>query len=136
MEEVFKTSFGNQNLQTPSLATIMTMNNLYEQASKIWFSYIESEKKGTYAKIPAWEFHSQLVRKRHKWWNRCTPKYVRGFWEMGLRQKFAKKIPIWWFFKIQHTKSDRESLKKFRMPLKNIPYKVGIVHAKYCWLIS
>ena len=63
LEEVFKISFGNQNLQTPSLATIMTMNNLYEQASKIWFTYMESEKKGTYAKIPAWEFHSQLVRK-------------------------------------------------------------------------
>ena len=81
MEEVFKTSFGNQNLQTPSLATIMTMNNLYEQASKIWFTYIESEKKGTYAKIPAWEFHSQLVRKRPKWYTGVLPRNTKGGFE-------------------------------------------------------
>ena len=71
LEEVFKISFGNQNLQTPSLATIMTMNNLYEQASKTWFTYIESEKKGTYAKIPAWEFHSQLVRNSYFLQEKC-----------------------------------------------------------------
>ena len=57
LEEVFKTSFGQQN-STPPLESIRA--NVYESASKIWFSYIEQEKKGSFAKVPPWEFHSQL----------------------------------------------------------------------------
>ena len=57
LEEVFKTSFGQQNC-TPPLESIRS--NVYEQASKIWFTYIDLEKKASFAKIPAWEFHTQL----------------------------------------------------------------------------
>ena len=43
---------------TPPLESIRA--NVYESASKIWFSYIDQEKKGAFAKVPPWEFHSQL----------------------------------------------------------------------------
>ena len=57
LEEVFKTSFGQQN-STPPLESIRS--TVYEPASKIWFGYIEQEKKGSFAKISPWEFHTQL----------------------------------------------------------------------------
>lgn len=57
LEEVFKISFGQQN-STPPLES--ARENVYESASKIWFSYIDQEKKGSFAKVPPWEFHSQL----------------------------------------------------------------------------
>ena len=57
LEEVFKTSFGQQN-STPPLESVRP--TVYDTASKIWFNYIDQEKKGSFARIPPWEFHTQL----------------------------------------------------------------------------
>jgi hypothetical protein len=57
LEEAFKTSFGQQN-STPPLETVRP--TVHDAASRIWFNYIDMEKKATFAKIPAWEFHTQL----------------------------------------------------------------------------
>ena len=62
LEEVFKTSFGQNT--TPPLESVRP--NIYDSASKIWFNYIDSETKGTFARIPAWEFHSQLQSRIQK----------------------------------------------------------------------
>ena len=58
LEEVFKSSFGQGQNTTPPLESIRA--NVYDSASKIWFSYIDQEKKGAFAKVPPWELHSQL----------------------------------------------------------------------------
>ncbi|CAB4066173.1 WDFY3 [Lepeophtheirus salmonis] len=60
LEEVFKTSFGQQNT-TPSLVSVKSQ--IYDASLKVWNSYIDAESKGLYPKIPAWEFHTQLQSK-------------------------------------------------------------------------
>lgn len=47
LEEVFKTSFPNQN-STPSLESIR--GQIYEPASKTWHTYVGLEKKAQYSR--------------------------------------------------------------------------------------
>ena len=60
LEETFKCSFGQSNNVTPSLTAIRA--NLLDQATKIWFAYLDVERSVT--KIPAWEFHTSQLESR------------------------------------------------------------------------
>ena len=62
LEEVFKCSFGASNNVTPTLASIRP--NLMDTARKAWLAYLETERKLTSAKIPAWEFHTSQLESR------------------------------------------------------------------------
>ena len=57
LEEVFKTSFGNQNT-TPKLEKVR--GQISEAAANIWQTFLESERRATHTRTQAWEFHTQL----------------------------------------------------------------------------
>ena len=85
LEEVFKCSFGQQNT-TPPLELVQGI--LLESANKIWFNYIDMEKRAVFAKIPAWEFHTQLETRIQ----RITGGFVKRFTSGGqMNEKATKK---------------------------------------------
>ena len=82
LEEVFKTSLGQQN-SAPQLESIRV--TVYETASKIWFGYIDQEKKGSFAKVSPWEFHTQLQSRLQR---------VTGGFAGGLRRLTSQSSPM------------------------------------------
>ncbi|XP_055711660.1 WD repeat and FYVE domain-containing protein 3 [Phlebotomus papatasi] len=64
IEEVFKVSLTPpaNNAKAPDLT--VTRDQIVEAATKLWFNYVESERKATY-RVP-WEFHNQIQSKIQK----------------------------------------------------------------------
>ena len=63
IEEVSKVSFPYSN-RSPSLESVRDL--LRESAGKLWFQYLEMEKKACYQRIPAWEIHTHIQSRIQK----------------------------------------------------------------------
>ena len=63
LEEVSKVSFPYGN-KTPTLESVRDL--LHEPTSKVWFQYIEMERKACYQRIPAWEIHTHIQSRIQK----------------------------------------------------------------------
>ena len=63
LEEVAKVSFPYGN-KTPTLESVRDL--LHEPTSRVWFQYIEMEKKACYQRIPAWEIHTHIQSRIQK----------------------------------------------------------------------
>ncbi|XP_067008592.2 WD repeat and FYVE domain-containing protein 3 [Anabrus simplex] len=82
IEEVFKITLNSPNNKAPDLSVVR--EQVYESASRLWFNYVDMERKASY-RVP-WELHNQIQSK--------IQKVTGGLTRLASRTKVKKEETI------------------------------------------